>query len=36
MTPVKYKVVHQKDGSVHYNVIQEEAGADKTVQTKER
>ena len=36
MTPVKYKVVHQKDGSVHYNVIQEEADADKTVQTEER
>jgi len=36
MTPVKYKVEHQKDGSVHYNIVKEEADADKTVQTEER
>ncbi len=36
MTPVKYKVEHQKDGSVHYNVIKEDENADKTVQTEER
>jgi len=24
MTPVRYKVEHQKDGSVHYNIIKED------------
>ena len=36
MTPIKYKVEHKEDGSVHYNVIKEESDADKTVQTEER
>ena len=33
MTPVKYKVEHKEDGSVHYNVVKEDKDADKTVQT---
>jgi hypothetical protein len=33
MTPVKYKVEHKKDGSVHSNVVKEDEDADKTVQT---
>ena len=36
MTPVKYKVEHKEDGSVHYNVVKEDKDADKTVQTEER
>ncbi len=36
MTPVKYKVEHKKDGSVHYTVVTEDEDADKTVQTEER
>ena len=36
MVPVKYRVEHLKDGSVHYNIVQEEEDADKAVQAEER
>ena len=36
MVPVHYRVEHQEDGSVHYNIVKEVEDADKTVQTEER
>ena len=36
MVPVKYRVEHLKDGSVHYNIVQEDEDADKAVQAEER
>jgi len=36
MVPVKYRVEHLKDGSVHYNIVQEVEDADKAVQAEER